>query len=79
MKKKENNNPQKNQLYYFARYSSLAFEMLGIIILGVFGGKKLDEHRQGSFPIYTVVLSLVAVFISLYIVLKGLIKNGPKS
>lgn len=79
MKKKENNKEKKNQLYYFARYSGLAFEMLGIILLGVFGGKKLDDMSASEFPLWTLILSLLGVFIALYLVIKGLLNNGTKS
>lgn len=79
MKKKEDKDTQKKQLYFFARYSGLAFEMLGIIVLGVFGGSKLDEHRNGEFPLWTVILSLLAVFASLYLVIKSVLNNGSKS
>lgn len=62
-------------MYYFARYSGLAFEMLGIILLGVFGGQKLDERRGGDFPLWTLILSLLSIFVALYIVIKGLLHN----
>ena len=73
MKQRKNKDSKKNQMYYFARYSGLAFEMLGIIVLGAFAGYKLDEKRAGEFPIWTVVLSLFAVIISLYLVIKKLL------
>lgn len=78
MKKRKNNDSKKNHLYYFAKYSGLAFEMLGIIILGVFAGIKLDEIRGAEFPLWTMLLSLFAVFASLYIVIKGVLKNDTK-
>lgn len=63
----------------YARYSGLAFEMLGIIVFGVFVGHKLDQKRQAEFPLFTVILSLLAVFAALYLVIKDVIKNGTKS
>jgi len=79
MKKRKNNDSQKNHLYYFARYSGLAFEMLGIIVLGTFAGKKLDELRSSEFPLWTIILSLLAVCISLYLIIKSVLDNGTKS
>lgn len=53
----------------------MAFEMLGIIVLGVFAGQKLDSLRTPEFPLWTMILSLLGVFISLYVVIKGLLKK----
>ena len=78
MKKKENKNPQKKHLYYLARYSGLAFEMLGIIALGVFVGQKLDKLRNADFPLLTTIFSLLAVFVSLYLVIKSVLKNDSE-
>ena len=75
MKKIENKDTKRSQMYYFARYSGLAFEMLGIIVLGAFAGYKLDEKRAADFPLWTVVLSLSAVAASLYLVIKKLLNK----
>ncbi len=49
---------------------------MGIIIFaGVYGGIKLDEKVKWETPVFTVVLSLLSVFIALYIVLKDFIKK----
>ena len=71
--------PNKKNTNKFARYSGLAFEMLGIIFLGSWIGYKIDEKRQREFPLFTIVLSLFSVFAALYIVINDVIKNGPKS
>ncbi|MBI9066679.1 MAG: AtpZ/AtpI family protein [Salinivirgaceae bacterium] len=75
IKRKNKDFNKKSSVYYFARYSGMAFEMLGIIILGVFAGQKLDEKRPSEFPLWTLILSLLAIFISLYLVIKGLMKK----
>ncbi|MCK9206942.1 MAG: AtpZ/AtpI family protein [Salinivirgaceae bacterium] len=75
MKKKRNNDGKKSSMYFFARYSGLAFEMLGIIFLGTFGGHKIDEHRGTGFPLWTLILSLLSIAIAMYVVLKDLIRN----
>lgn len=49
----------------YAKYSGLAFEMLGIIILGVWGGIKLDALFDTK-PLLTVVLSLGGVALAIY-------------
>ena len=72
---RKNRETKKSTLRYFARYSGLAFEMLGIIFLGTFAGVKLDEKRAGEFPLFTIILSLFSVFVSLYLVLKSLLRK----
>lgn len=49
----------------YAKYSGLAFEMLGIIILGVWGGIKLDALFDTK-PLFSVVLSLGGVALAIY-------------
>ncbi|MBE9490932.1 MAG: AtpZ/AtpI family protein [Bacteroidetes bacterium] len=68
-------NQKKNNLNSYARYSSIALQMLVIILLGVFGGYKLDEWLNLSFPVFTVLLSLLSVALAIYTVVKDLIKK----
>lgn len=64
----------KRSLNNYARYSSIAIQMVVIIILGVFGGYKLDMWLNTQ-PILTVILSLLSVFIAIYLVTKDLLKK----
>ncbi len=68
---KKNNRDIRN----YARYSGLAFEMLGIIFLGTFAGVKIDARMSNDIPVFTIILSLFSVVAALYIVLKDLIKK----
>jgi len=65
----------KNQLPDYARYSSIAMQMLVIIAGGIFGGYQLDKYLDLKFPIFTVVLSFLSVAFAIYIVIKDLIKK----
>lgn len=58
-----------------ARYSSIAFQIIGIMLLGIFGGKKLDDYFQTEFPYFTLALSVFAIFASLYFILKDILKK----
>ncbi|MCB0821665.1 MAG: AtpZ/AtpI family protein [Bacteroidales bacterium] len=49
--------------------------MLAIILLGVFGGVKLDEWIDTGFPIFTVLLSIISVFLSIYQVTRDFLRN----
>ncbi len=56
----------------YARYTGIVFEMLGIIVLGSVGGVKLDEmFNTGST--WTVVCTLISVFLAMFMVLKNFI------
>jgi F0F1-type ATP synthase assembly protein I len=69
------NNQKKNYLNNYAKYSSIAFQMLAIILLGVFGGYKLDKWLNLSFPVFTLLLSLVSVIFAIYSVTRELLKK----
>ena len=75
MKASNNKNDASNSLKLYSKYSSIAIQMLTIILLGVFGGIKLDEWIGWVFPVFTVILSIFAVFFAIYIVIKDLIKK----
>jgi len=66
---------KKNKLSDYARYSSMAMQMLVIITGGIFGGYKLDEHFKLKFPVFTVVCSLLSVALAIYYVTKDLLKK----
>lgn len=59
----------------FVRYSGLGFQMLAIILLGVFGGYKLDQLVKIKVPVFTVVLSLLAVTLAIYYAVKDFLKK----
>jgi F0F1-type ATP synthase assembly protein I len=66
---------KKKQLANYGKYSSIAFQMLAIILLGVWGGVKLDEWLDLSVPFFTVILSLFSVVLAIYSVVKDLLKK----
>lgn len=65
-------------LNHYARYSNMAFQMLLIIIIGVFGGIKLDE-KLNSKPIFTLVCSLAGLAVAFYVVIKDVLRSTPKN
>jgi len=69
-----NKEEEKNKLKAYAKYSNMAFQMVAIISLGAFGGLKLDEYLEWRFPVFTILFSLLAVFIAIYISIKDLLK-----
>jgi len=64
----------KKTMSNYARYSAMGFQMIGIIGAFAFIGYKIDENRNSGTPIFTALLSLTGVVISLYLVIRS-IKN----
>ena len=64
----------KRALNNYAKYSSMAFQMLVIILLGLFAGYKLDIWLHTK-PLLTVILSLSSVILAIYFVTKDLLKK----
>jgi F0F1-type ATP synthase assembly protein I len=52
----------------------MAFQMLGIILLGVFAGYKLDKWIHTA-PLFTIILSLSSVVLAIYTVTRDLLKK----
>ena len=65
---------EKKKLNNYAKYTGLGLQMLTIIFVGVFGGYKLDEYFEMDFPVFTLILSLVAVILAIYYSIKDFIK-----
>lgn len=59
----------------YLKYSSLAFQMLGTIVLFTYSGYKLDEWQQNKVPVWTLVLSLVSIAGSLYMFIRSVTKE----
>jgi len=70
----ENLNKKKKQLHNYAKYTGIGIQMLVIIGAGVFGGYYLDTWLGNKFPIFLIILSLLAVGIAIYYAIKDFIK-----
>jgi len=70
---KDNN--KKQDLSDFARYSNMGFQMLAIILLGVYAGYKLDHWLEMKFKVFTIVFTILSVFIAMYHAIKDLLNN----
>ena len=74
LKKKNLKNLGNKGLRDFSRYSSIAFQMIGIILITTWGGIKLDKLAGFEKPVFTIILSLFGVFAAIYIAVKDFIK-----
>ncbi|HNQ12140.1 MAG TPA: AtpZ/AtpI family protein [Bacteroidia bacterium] len=68
-------NSRKKQLEFYARYSAMGIQMAAIIFLLTFFGVKCDQWLSMSFPLFTIVFSLLSVVAALYVTLKDLFKS----
>ncbi len=70
-------NPKKSQnkgTNNYARFTGLAFQMLGIILVTVWGGTKLDKLTGWHTPVFTISPFAVGVFAAIYTAIKDFIK-----
>ena len=58
------------QLSGYARYTTIAFKMIAIVVLGTLGGLKLDEVLELSIPIFTLVCALASVALAMYVIIR---------
>lgn len=67
-KKEKNNKP----FFSYSKYSSLAFQLIVLILLGIWGGLKLDEMAGFEKPVITVIISILVIVLSIYSVIISL-------
>jgi hypothetical protein len=60
------------------RYSGMAMQMLGTILVFTYGGYRLDAWQQNKIPLWTLILSLTSIGASLYLLIKGISKTGKR-
>lgn len=72
--KKKNPRNLNKGLKEFAKYTGLAFQMAGIILVTVWGGTKLDKLTGWHTPVFTIVLSLFGVSAAIYTAIKDFLK-----
>lgn len=69
---------KKKQLKYYIKYSSLTTQMAIIIITGTFFGDYLDNSNNSEIPFYTIIFSIFSIILSLYYVLRKIVKDNDK-
>jgi len=67
------NQNKKNQLHKYIYFSSMAFQMGIVITIGTLFGQWLDGKYENDYSLFTIIFSLLAVFVSLYLVIKKVI------
>ena len=59
----------------YLRYSGLGFQMITIILVGIFLGMGLDKWLKTEKPYFSAGCSVLFVFLALYIVIRDIIKK----
>ena len=75
----KNHKKRKKQHSKYLIFSSQVIQMALIIFFGAYLGDYLDEKTQNKTPVITIVLSLLAVFTSLYIFFKKNINKNNEN
>jgi F0F1-type ATP synthase assembly protein I len=66
----EDGSKNTKRIKNYLRYSALGFQMVGIILLGFWGGYQLDRILGLGFPILTILLSLLGIGAAMYFLFK---------
>ena len=67
--------PREGSLKQYVKYSGLAFQMIGALVLAAWAGTALDKHFQTENPWFTIALLLLAVIASMVLVIVSLNKK----
>ncbi len=71
----KNQDEKKKLLENYAKYTTISFQMIVIILAGVFGGIQLDKIVNWETPVFTIILSILSVIFSIYYVTKDLLRT----
>lgn len=66
--------PKDSNWGKYIKFSSLAIQMGVIITIAALGGSWLDEKMQLKKPVWTIILTLLAIFGSLFQIIREVIK-----
>lgn len=72
-KKVKKEQQSRQSLNDYAKYTGIAFQMIVLILLGVFFGKKMDKWFNTDNSLFTAIFSLLGVVLSIYSVIKDLV------
>jgi Putative F0F1-ATPase subunit Ca2+/Mg2+ transporter len=73
-KRKKGRNSEKKPLSSYAKYSAIGFQMAVIIFIFTYGGYKLDHWLELKIPVFTLILSLAAIVLSIYYFIRDSLK-----
>lgn len=59
----------------YAKYSSLVFQMIAMVAVGILGGIALDRLLKINGPVFTITLTIISSFAAVYYLFKTLLKK----
>lgn len=74
MAKNEQGEDDNRPMNAYVKYSTMGFQMIAIIGIFTYAGYRIDLSAQHQVKWVTAMLSLIGVFISLYVVIVSLKK-----
>ncbi len=65
----------KKPLNNWIKYSGMGIQMAAIITGGTLGGIEIDKKLNLKFPVFTLSLTLLSVFLAIYYFIKDVLKK----
>ena len=65
----------KQGVQSYMRYSGLGFQIAGALAIGAFIGYELDKWLKTGKPYFTMLFSVIFLFVGMYAAFKDLLKN----
>jgi len=65
-----------NALGRYAYFTGVGFQMLAIIGVFTYIGYRVDESRDAETPLWTALFALAGVCISIYTVIRAVLRRG---
>jgi F0F1-type ATP synthase assembly protein I len=72
---KDSDNKRSQSLSAFARYSGIGAQIAAPVVLGILGGRWLDNHFNTKQPVCTAGLAILGLFIGLFLVFRDIFKK----
>jgi F0F1-type ATP synthase assembly protein I len=63
-----------NSMRNYGRYSTMAFQMIVIVLGGVLLGYKMDQWLHMNKHIFLVILSILSGFLALFLTFRDMLK-----
>lgn len=65
---------RKRRVKNYLKFSTIALQMGALITVAALGGDWLDEYQKNEFPLWTLILTLIAIFASLFQIIREVSK-----